>query len=275
MLGTLAMAALSWPLAELPGRPAGATLVADGHGSRNRRCLALTEMGRAGYLFPIRVIIEAPEGEEMTRAARLRGIRALADSLLADPRVGQVRSILDAAPGNGVLSLSILLSNLDSARAEHPALDGFLSSEARLALVDVIPADSVSLTTSMALVASVRRLAGSGAVRQLADTRALVGGYTASAVDFRADLLADFPLLVTMVLLVTGVMLAIAFRSVLVPLKAIVMNLLSVVATFRGHRAGFSRGDRWSSVRTAWSHRGDLRGDPGAGLAVVSAQHGL
>jgi len=84
----------------------------------------------------------------------------------------------------------------------------------------------------MELVSSVRRLAHSGAVRQLADTRMLVGGYTASAVDFQADLLAKFPLLVTLVLLATGVMLAIAFRSVLVPIKAIVLNSLSVVATF-------------------------------------------
>jgi RND superfamily putative drug exporter len=84
----------------------------------------------------------------------------------------------------------------------------------------------------MDLVATVRRLAGSGSIRQLADTRARVGGYTASAVDFQADLLDRFPLLIVLVLAVTGIMLAVAFRSVLVPIKAIVMNSLSVVATF-------------------------------------------
>jgi RND superfamily putative drug exporter len=98
--------------------------------------------------------------------------------------------------------------------------------------VDVIPADTVSLPTSMQLVESVRRLAGTGAIRQLRDTRALVGGYTAAAVDFQRDLLQRFPLLIALVLAITGIMLAVAFRSVLVPIKAIVMNSLSVVATF-------------------------------------------
>ena len=231
MLGTLAIAMLSWPLARLrvglPARHWWPLATEAGTGVEQ-----LSTMGRAGYLFPIRIVIEAPQGEEMTRAIRLRGMRALSDSLLADPRVGEVRSVLDAVPGRGVLPLSILLSNLDSARAQYPALDGFLSSDARLALLDVIPADSVSLTTSMELVASVRRLAGGGAVRQLADTRARVGGYTASAVDFQHDLLGRFPTLIGTVLAVTALMLAIAFRSVLVPIKAVVMNSLSVIATF-------------------------------------------
>lgn len=231
VLGTLAIAALSWPLARLrvglPARHWWPLATEAGRGVEQ-----LSSMGRAGYLFPVRIVIEAPKGEEMTRATRLRGLRALTDSLRADPRVDEVRSVLDAVPGRGVLALSILLSNLDSARAQHPALDGFLSTDARLTLVDVIPGDSVSLTTSMDLVASVRRLAAGGSIRQLADTRARVGGYTASAVDFQHDLLGRFPALVATVLAVTGIMLALAFRSVLVPLKAIVMNSFSVVATF-------------------------------------------
>ena len=59
-----------------------------------------------------------------------------------------------------------------------------------------------------------------------------VGGYTAAAVDFQIELLDRFPVMVVMILLATGLMLAIAFKSVLVPIKAIVMNSLSVSATF-------------------------------------------
>jgi putative drug exporter of the RND superfamily len=51
-------------------------------------------------------------------------------------------------------------------------------------------------------------------------------------VDFQKDLLRRFPLLVLLILAATGIMLAIAFRSVLVPIKAIIMNSLSVSATF-------------------------------------------
>jgi RND superfamily putative drug exporter len=84
----------------------------------------------------------------------------------------------------------------------------------------------------MDMVRSVRTRLADGGIRQLREDRILVGGYTAGAVDFQDDLLDRFPVLIAMVLGVTGIMLAIAFRSVLVPIKAIIMNSLSVIATF-------------------------------------------
>jgi RND superfamily putative drug exporter len=59
-----------------------------------------------------------------------------------------------------------------------------------------------------------------------------VGGYVANAVDYQDGLLSRFPQMVAIILTVTAVMLAIAFRSVLVPIKAVIMNSLSVIATF-------------------------------------------
>ena len=231
LLGSSVIALLSWPLARFRvGLPANHWWPSNTEAGA--AVDQLSAMGRAGYLFPIRLVIEAPEGQSMTGAALLRGQRGLADSLRADPRVGSVRSLLDLSEETGLLGFSVLLSDLDSARAQYPAIDGFLSSDARLALLDLIPADSVSLPTSMELVGSVRALVAREPVRQLRGSHILVGGYTPAAVDFQHDLLARFPALVAMVLAITGVMLALAFRSLLVPLKAIVMNSASVIATF-------------------------------------------
>jgi RND superfamily putative drug exporter len=231
ILGTLVIAAVSWPLTRIrvglpaahwwPSQTEAGAAVED-----------LERMGRGGYLFPVRVVVEVPEGGQATAAVTLRGLRALSDSLRADPRVSAVRSIVDFGERPSILALSMLYSDLDSARVDNPALDAFLSPDARLTLLDVIPNDTTSLTTSMELVRDTRVLLASGAIRQLREARVLVGGYTAGAVDFQDDLLERFPMIIAMVLGVTAVMLAIAFRSVLVPLKAIVMNSLSVVATF-------------------------------------------
>lgn len=230
VLGTAAIAVLSWPLSRLRvGLPAHHWWPAETEAGAAVE--QLEAMGRGGYLFPIRVVVEAPAGQLMTAAVRLRGLRTLADSLRADPRVADVRSLLDVDAG-GILGLSLLLSDLDSARVRYPALESFLSADGQLALLDVIPADTVSLTTSMALVDQVRATAASGAIRQLRETRTQVGGYTAAAVDFQRDLIARFPLVVGLVLGITAVMLAVAFRSVLVPIKAIIMNSASVLATF-------------------------------------------
>ncbi len=230
-LGAGAIALLSWPLGRiqigLPSKHWWPSQTEAGAGVD-----ALTAMGRAGYLFPLRVVIEFPEGTTATSAVHLRGLRALGDSLRADPRVGDVRSIVDLAPGTSILGYSLLYSELDSARVQYPALDAFLSPTARYTLMDVILADTTSLTTAMQVARDTRALVDSGSVRQLREARVLVGGYAAGAVDFQEDLLARFPLMVALVLGATAVMLAIAFRSVLVPLKAIVMNSLSVLATF-------------------------------------------
>jgi RND superfamily putative drug exporter len=194
---------------------------------------ALERMGVSGYLFPVRVLVEFPEGQSATDLTGLRALRHLSDSMRADPRVRDVRSLVDLDPGQSLIGYSLLYSDLDSARAQyHDAIDAYRSRDGRMALVDVIPRDSTSLTTTMDLVADIRALAASRSIRQLKGATIAVGGYVAASVDFQKDLLGRFPMIIGLVLGVTAVMLAIAFRSVLVPLKAVVMNTLSVSATF-------------------------------------------
>jgi RND superfamily putative drug exporter len=194
---------------------------------------SLSRMGVSGYLTPIRILVEVPEGRAATQATTLRGLRAVSDSMRRDPRVADVRSLVDLEPNTSILSYSLLYADLQSARARyHDILDAYLSRDGRVTLVDVIPHDSTTLTTAMDVVGRARDLVGSGAVRQLRDARVLVGGYVAATVDSQEQLLRQLPLLIALVLTATAVMLALAFRSVLVPLKAVLMNSLSVSATF-------------------------------------------
>jgi RND superfamily putative drug exporter len=193
---------------------------------------ALSAMGVAGFVQPVRVVVEVPEGRRMTEAASLRGLRTLSDSLRADPRVREVRSLVDVEQGSSLLALSMLYSDLEAARDRYPDfVDAYLSADRRIALLDVILADTTSLTTAMDVVTRARGL-GRAELRGTRGMTVTVGGYSAAALDFQRDLLARFPLLVALILGATAIMLAIAFRSVLVPLKAIVMNTLSVSATF-------------------------------------------
>lgn len=193
--------------------------------------VVLERMGVAGYPIPHRVLVELPPGGDATSLTSLRGLRALSDSFRADPRVREVRSIVDLLPNTSLLQYSFLYSNLDSARAEYPVLDGYLSTDGRMALLDVISADTTTLTTGMELVHRIRAIAASPP-RQLRTASIAVGGYTASSVDVQTNLLKQFPLIIALILGVTAIMLAIAFRSVLIPLKAIALNSLSVAATF-------------------------------------------
>jgi RND superfamily putative drug exporter len=193
---------------------------------------ALSRMGVAGFVQPVRVVVEVPEGRSAVEAASLRGLRTLSDSLRADPRVREVRSLVDVQQGSSLLALSVLYSDLEAARQRYPDfLDAYLSTDRRIALLDVILADTTSLTTATDVVLRARAL-GQAGLRGTRGMTLTVGGYSAAALDFQDDLLERFPLLIALILGATAVMLAIAFRSVLVPIKAIIMNTLSVSATF-------------------------------------------
>ncbi|MGH7583284.1 MAG: MMPL family transporter [Gemmatimonadales bacterium] len=193
----------------------------------------LEQMGMSGYVQPLRLVIEFPPGTPATSLTALQGLKHLSDSLRADPRLRDVKSLVDLGGDRGVLEYSLLYSDLDGVRARYPGfLEAYLGVDGRTTLMDAIPADTTSLTTTMNVVRDVRRLVASHHIRQLNGATIRVGGYVASSLDFQRLLLARFPLIVALILGVTALMLAVVFRSVLVPIKAVVMNSLSVAGTF-------------------------------------------
>ena len=192
----------------------------------------LARIGGAGYVQPVRIVVAWPEsGRSAVSFGALRGVRALSDSLRADPRVRHVHSLVDVRAHTSLLEYALLYSDLAAVRAREPAaLDALLSVDARIARLDMILADTTSLLSAMDVVRRARRLAAAPPP-SLAGARILVGGYVAQNVDFQDDLLGRFPLVVAVIFGATALMLGLVFRSVLIPLKAILLNALSVGAT--------------------------------------------
>ncbi len=62
--------------------------------------------------------------------------------------------------------------------------------------------------------------------------RVLVTGDTAANIDFRANILAKTPLVVAFVVGLTFLTLLVAFRSIVIPIKAVILNALSVGAAY-------------------------------------------
>ena len=193
---------------------------------------ALESMGARGVLQPVRVLVQVPEGQRVVSSKYLRGLRRLSDSLTADPRVDRVRSVVSIKPGTSLLQYSMLYSDMESARAKSPEFySAYLSPDNRTTVVDAVLADSTTFTSSMDVVRRIRAIVRSGATG-LDTAGVLVGGFAASSVDLQDELLARFPLLIAVILVATALMLFIAFRSILVPIKAVVMNCLSVGGAF-------------------------------------------
>jgi putative drug exporter of the RND superfamily len=192
----------------------------------------LRAMGANGLILPTRVVVRLPAGQSALRGPWLFGLKALSDSLRRDPRVKEVRGVASLKPGASSFQLAVFYSDPVGVRTRYPKFfDAYLSADNRTTLVDIVAADSVSLTGMMALTRHARDLVRRD-VRGLKGAEVLIGGFAASSVDLQEDLLRRFPGVVLAVLGVTALMLFVAFRSLLVPLKAVLLNCLSVGAAF-------------------------------------------
>jgi RND superfamily putative drug exporter len=94
------------------------------------------------------------------------------------------------------------------------------------AIVDVLPSVDSYSSAGTDVVHRVR-----DAVHAL-PSRPQVGGSAPGNVDFINAVYGNFPLMVFLIALITYVLLARAFRSLLLPLKAVVLNVLSVGAAY-------------------------------------------
>ncbi len=228
-VGGTGIALLTFPLSQIRlGLPATNWFPPESESGRGLE--ALREMGASGVIQPVRVVVQLPEGESALSARRLPGLKALTDSIRKDPRVREVRGVIK--PRMSTLQLAVYYSDPAAVRAKNPKFfDAYLSADNRVTLLDVIPADTVSLTGLMDVVRRVRAVVSRG-VRGLAGAEILVAGFAASNVDTQQELMTRFPETVALVLGITAIMLFVAFRSLLVPIKAVVLNLLSVGGAF-------------------------------------------
>jgi putative drug exporter of the RND superfamily len=99
------------------------------------------------------------------------------------------------------------------------------------AVVDVLPIDSDSTGSGRATLTRVRHLAHAEGAGQ-GQAGVGVGGVMAQNQDFVSAVYGNFPLMVVLIAVITFVLLARAFRSLLLPLKAVLLNILSVGAAW-------------------------------------------
>src|SRR5207248_5051844 len=103
-----------------------------------------------------------------------------------------------------------------------------VSGDGRTAVVLIVPRESPESDRSQELVRVLRAENASNA----AGVTQLVGGGTALLHDFDGEMFSSLGRVVLAVVLLTFALLFLFFRSVTVPVKAIVANLLSVVSAY-------------------------------------------
>jgi putative drug exporter of the RND superfamily len=103
--------------------------------------------------------------------------------------------------------------------------------KANLAVVEAIPSDDGSSSTTKKTISRLQKNVLPGAARETG-LRVTLGGVAAEDQDFVHAVYGNFPYVLLFVILLTYVLLARAFRSLVLPLKAVVLNLVSLGAAY-------------------------------------------
>jgi RND superfamily putative drug exporter len=181
----------------------------------------LEQMDRAGVVYSMRVIAELPADSIAQTDAGWNALDRLSKRLASDPRCARVISITTLADGDRA-SLTDL-----SQETQHT----FLSSDGRAALLEVLPATSVSLRDQVDWVRELRKT-GAETLSGVPGATLQIGGIPALNADYQTIVTDHFVPVTAMVVGATLLALLAGFRSLFVAVKAIALNLFSVAASF-------------------------------------------
>jgi RND superfamily putative drug exporter len=193
---------------DLPSRQAFDTLV--------------SEFG-AGEISPFLIVLQSQTPGDLFTREHLESIYAVGARLASDPRVTRVQSIAPPTlPLNEAIGVAMLQRGLSRLGVGTGA--GRLANDNAAVIVaytSFLPNDE----ENKALLAELRAMELPGLTLQ-------VNGGTAEIVDVVAEMYADFPRAIALVVAATYLVLLVLFRSVLLPLKAVLMNGLSILASY-------------------------------------------
>jgi putative drug exporter of the RND superfamily len=181
----------------------------------------MEQLDRAGIVYSMRIIVELPADSIAQTDAGWNTLDRLSKRLASDPRCARVISITTIAEGNRA-------SLTDLSRETRRT---FLSSDGHAALLEVLPATSVSLRDQVDWVRELRKT-GAEALTGVPGATLEIGGIPALNADYQTIIANHFAPVMAMVVGATLLALVAGFRSLIAAVKAIALNLLSVAASF-------------------------------------------
>jgi len=197
----------------------------------------IDSVARGNFGQIIQVVVHFPPQVTVQDETGWRAESRLVKFFARDARVQHVWAVttLNAMPLAGPETLRRLS---DSTRRS------FVSADGSAALVELLPRQGLAATDAAALVREIRA-ANPQTLTGLAGARLEVGGVPGFNVDYESAIRSTMGTLVMSVIGVTLIVLSLAFRSVLIPIKAVVLNLLSVAAAFGAVAVVFQGRGSW------------------------------
>jgi putative drug exporter of the RND superfamily len=204
-----------------PGIPDHDSLPATAESVRALR--TLQGMGRSGIVQSLRVILELPPESRPLSPAGWLAVSRLTERFQGDPRAEEV------------LSLPTLTGMSDTADAvddvPQAIRESFLRSDRQATLIELLPTATLSPNEQIRWVREVRS-SDVASITGVPGAVLRVGGIAALDADYDSVVKKRLPGVVLWVVLGSLLALLIGFRSLFAAVKAILLNLLSVGASF-------------------------------------------
>ncbi len=177
-----------------------------------------------GAAAPILVVVSS-DGPILAPPA-LDALYDLSRAIGADPAVALVDSIVDL-DSRLTRAQYQLMYRADGAHADPYARAALEATTGpRATMLTVTPTCGAASRECEALVDRLRAFSPEGGLRML------IGGAPAGSVDISRQLYRDFPRAIAIVLAATFLILLVLLRSVILPIKAVLMNCLSLFASY-------------------------------------------
>ncbi len=165
-----------------------------------------------------------------TDPANLAALFDYSRRLAADPRVTRVESLVDVDRRLGLDQYRLLYGDPNGPRDRFVATTLRATTKGDLTAFTVYTPYGGNRDEGRALVRDLRD--PNGALAPPAGVTVLVGGGAADVTDVVDRVAADFPRTALFIVVTTYLVLFVLLRSVVLPAKALVMNTLSIVASF-------------------------------------------
>lgn len=230
LLVTALLVGLGWPIFSISIGSTSSTSVPKSLESRQGIDILNAQFPETNE-HPVFIVVQALDGSSMLTKGNLAKLDHLSTWIATRAHVTGVISLtrIPATASTPALTeqqLTTLYST--GAYQRNPAMAQFVASttNGNTTLITVRTKAKVDSSDGKALVNDLR--AGDKMAAQ--GLTVLAGGDQADSLDFNNHLYGNFPLAVLFILVTTYILLLLMFRSVLLPLKAILMNVLSVSA---------------------------------------------
>jgi RND superfamily putative drug exporter len=184
----------------------------------------LYRMNRSGVVNTMRVLVELPPGMTVHDSAGWLATRRITGIIAGDPRVSRVQSLTTILPLEA--PNRALYATLPAAIRQS-----IVTGDGRATVVEILPHESAEFNDLTTFTRELRRL-DAVVVSGVPGARMSVGGMPAFNVDYTDAIDSRIVRVVLLVVISTLLALMFGFRSVLIAVKALALNLLSVAAAF-------------------------------------------